>query len=120
MVEIQSKLSLIQIKESDKAVWSLTAAGNFNCAATWQHLRSKQIEVPWWKLIWFQGAIPKHCSIGWLAMKDRLTTNDRLLLWGINVDPVCQFCRQYMEDRNHLFFKCSFSSRIWKYIMDYV
>ena len=50
-------------------------------------------------------------------MKDRLTTKDRLLFWGINVDPVCQFCRQYMEDRNHLFFKCSFSSRIWKYIM---
>jgi hypothetical protein len=117
MAEIQSKLSLIQIKESDKAVWSLTTAGNFNCAATWKHLRSKQIEVPWWKLIWFQGAIPKHCFIGWLAMKDRLTTKDRLLLWGINVDLVCQFCRQYMEDRNHLFFKCSFSSRIWKYIM---
>ena len=48
MAEIQSKLSLIQIKESDKAVWSLTTTGNFNCAATWQHLRSKQIEVPWW------------------------------------------------------------------------
>ena len=67
IVDIKSKLSLIQIKESDKVVWSLTAAGNFNCAATWQHLRSKQIEVPWWKLIWFHGAIHKHCFIGWLA-----------------------------------------------------
>jgi hypothetical protein len=45
MVDIQRKLSLIQIKESDKVVWALTATGIFNCAATWQHLRSKQIEV---------------------------------------------------------------------------
>ena len=92
MVDIQSKLSLIPITDSDRAVWSLTAAGTFSCAATWQHLRNKQIEVLWWKLVWFHEIIPKHGCIGWLAIRKRLPTKDRMLHWGISVDPICQFC----------------------------
>ena len=40
-----------------------------------------------------------------------------MLHWGISVDPICQFCIQSMEDRDHMFFKCSFNKRIWQHIM---
>ena len=40
-----------------------------------------------------------------------------MLHWGISVDPICQFCIQSMEDRDHMFFKCSFTKRIWQHIM---
>jgi hypothetical protein len=50
-------------------------------------------------------------------VRNRVSIKDRVLQWGISVDPVCQFCRQFIEDRDHLFFKCSFTSRIWKYII---
>jgi hypothetical protein len=52
--------------------------------------------------------------IGWLAIKNRLATKDRLLRWGLGVDSVCQFRRHALEDRDHLFSKCSFTKRIWK------
>jgi hypothetical protein len=57
LVDIQSKLCQIQFKECDRVVWTITASGKFTCVATWQHLRHKQKEVQWWKLLWFYGTI---------------------------------------------------------------
>jgi hypothetical protein len=37
----------IQIKECEKALWSLNASGQLTCGASWQHLRNKQEEVKW-------------------------------------------------------------------------
>ena len=71
----------------------------------------------WWKLIWFKEAIPKHGCIRWLVIRNRLSTKARLMEWGLGGDSSCQYCRQSIEDRGHLFFKCSFTSRIWKQIM---
>jgi hypothetical protein len=37
-----------------------------------------------------------------------------LLAWGYEGDTNCVFCRNGTESRDHLFFSCGFSSRIWK------
>ena len=47
-VDIQSKLSLIKLKDPNRALW---ASYKFNCANTWDELRMKGQMVPWWKLI---------------------------------------------------------------------
>uniref|UniRef100_A0A1J3GYI7 Reverse transcriptase zinc-binding domain-containing protein n=1 Tax=Noccaea caerulescens TaxID=107243 RepID=A0A1J3GYI7_NOCCA len=43
-------------------------------------------------------------------MHIRLTTEDRMLSWNVNVNPTCVLC---LESRNHLFFSCNFSAKIW-------
>jgi hypothetical protein len=50
-------------------------------------------------------------------MQDRLSTGDRLLKWGYAGDVNCLFCHNQTESRDHLFFECSFSYRIWKFFM---
>jgi hypothetical protein len=40
-----------------------------------------------------------------------------MLKWGFNVDGNCVFCRNAIETRNHIFFDCSFSKRIWRNVM---
>lgn len=48
----------------------------------------KQLRVDWDKLIWFLMAIPKHVFFSfflWLAVKEYLSTGDRLLKWGLKV-----------------------------------
>jgi hypothetical protein len=50
-------------------------------------------------------------------MKNALTTGDRLANWGCKGEVSCVFCRNGMESREHLFFSCRFSSRIWKEVM---
>jgi len=37
--------------------------------------------------------------------------------WGYTGCTLCLFCRGAQENREHLFFRCNFSSRIWSNIM---
>ena len=53
----------------------------------------------------------------WIVMKDRLITSGRLLNWGYKGDVQCRLCHNQLENRDHLFFECSFSYRIWKFCM---
>jgi hypothetical protein len=70
--------------------------------------------VSWWTLLWFDHTIPRHSFIGWLAMKNKLPT---MIHWGFNGDSKCVLCNTYVENRDHIFFLCSFTKRIWKNIM---
>lgn len=47
---------------------------------------------------------------------DALTTKDRLLQWGNNGYTACAYCRS-LESRNHLYFECAFTKRLWKEAM---
>lgn len=49
----------------------------------------------------------------WIALRNRLTTRDKLLSWGMNVPAGCLLCGAGTETRNHIFFQCPFSSEVW-------
>jgi hypothetical protein len=71
-------------------------------------------EVAWDKL---SLAIPKHSFLIWLAFRDAIVTKHKMSGWGYTGDVNCLFSHGSMEDRNHLFFGCSFSRRVWRSIM---
>jgi hypothetical protein len=50
-------------------------------------------------------------------MRDALTTRRKLLIWGFQGDVKYIFCKDVIEDRDHLFFTCGYSSRIWQQVM---
>uniref|UniRef100_A0A453ILD2 Reverse transcriptase zinc-binding domain-containing protein n=1 Tax=Aegilops tauschii subsp. strangulata TaxID=200361 RepID=A0A453ILD2_AEGTS len=55
----------------------------------------------------------------WLVIMDRVNTKDMIhrCHWRINDGPSCVLCPTgVIEDRNHLFFQCNFSMRIWNYL----
>jgi hypothetical protein len=55
---------------------------------------------------------------GWLVMRNRLPTKKRMMNWGSVGDiPLVFFCRNGIENKDHLFFNCPFSKRIWKLVM---
>jgi prenyltransferase beta subunit len=72
--------------------------------------------VDWWSLVWFPFPIPKQTS-DLVGNEDALSTGRKLLGWGFQRDVKCIFCRSGIEDRDHLFFSCGFSGRIWKKVM---
>lgn len=41
-------------------------------------------------------------------------TKDKLCRRGYNVDLMCVFCNNFIEDGSHLFFDCLVTNRIWK------
>lgn len=68
LVTMQSKLPLIELVDENRSYWIPSKSSLYSCFSTWSYIRRKNLEVKWWKLIWFQGAIPKYAFIGWLAI----------------------------------------------------
>ncbi|PWA42580.1 hypothetical protein CTI12_AA543360 [Artemisia annua] len=44
----------------------------------------------------------------------RLQTQDRMLKWNSNANLLCPLCSKGNDSHSHLFFKCEFTSEIWK------
>lgn len=75
----------------------------FRSSTTWEVLRPRQAIKPWVDVVWFKGAIPKLSFTMWTANYDRLPTRARLAAWGMAISPLCPFCSNYEESRDHLF-----------------
>lgn len=69
--------------------------------------------VPWEKVVWSPFGIPRHDFLAWLVVLDRCPTRDRLLSWGLTVNPLCLLCNSENESRDHLFFKCDYTHALW-------
>ena len=77
----------------------------------------KGTRVPWVHLLRFKKAVPRYSFILWLAIKERLTTQDKLVKIGLKQGMSCVLCREHIENHDHLFFQCSFSNRIWRVLL---
>jgi len=77
LVEIQSRLPEIPIANADIPVRKFSK-GTFLCFETWNLLRLKFPVVEWLRVVWFPLAIPRRSFILWLAVRDALTTKDKL------------------------------------------
>ncbi|XP_013717367.1 uncharacterized protein LOC125594991 [Brassica napus] len=86
----------------------------FNSKETWKMIRGPQPKVNWYAGIWFAFHTPKYSFMAWLAIRNRFATGDRVQQWNTNHPSSCVFCNVPVESRNHLFFACSFSRRVWK------
>ncbi|XP_020250848.1 uncharacterized protein LOC109828230 [Asparagus officinalis] len=75
--------------------------------------------VPWYNTIWGKLNYPKHTFVLWLAVQNRLLTQDRLMRRGTINSNTCLLCAgSASETRNHLFFDCPYSREVWLAIMD--
>ncbi|KAI8524448.1 hypothetical protein RHMOL_Rhmol13G0150700 [Rhododendron molle] len=101
-----------RLEEADHIRWTLTRNGQFTIASLWDKLRTPFPTVVWHKLVWFSAHIPRSSFITWLAIQNRLSTADRLVMFGMNLSPQCSFCQE-SESHDHLFFNCSFSQQVW-------
>ncbi|GJT69750.1 hypothetical protein Tco_1029036 [Tanacetum coccineum] len=87
----------------------------------WDTIRPRDIEVPWYDLVWFSSCIPRHAVNMWLIMKKRLKTQDTLSSWDVVVGlmNVCPLCETQPDSHEHLFFDCSYSFQIWSRIKQF-
>ena len=86
---------------------------SFSTTETWEATREAKQNVEWYKGIWFLHATPKYSLLSWLAIRNRLTTGDRMLQWHVAVDSSYALCHQPLETRSHLFFTCPYSVEVW-------
>lgn len=74
---------------------------HFSSLETWHQLRDRRETVPWSKVVWFSQGIPRYGFITWLAVKNRLSTGDRMHSWGIQHH--CTLCGNLMKQETTCF-----------------
>ncbi|KAL9830794.1 putative reverse transcriptase zinc-binding domain-containing protein [Arabidopsis thaliana] len=67
--------------------------------------------------VWFSNATPKYAFLTWLVVKNIVATGERMVKWKQNMDTSCIFCQEPMETRDHLFFLCPYSRKVWEELM---
>ncbi|XP_019252821.1 PREDICTED: uncharacterized protein LOC109231629 [Nicotiana attenuata] len=86
---------------------------NFSIKNMYGKLRGEFDRVPWRKLVHSSIGVPKWNFIVHLAAHRRLMIKDWLRGLGYVEDVTCSLCNSEEETVDHLFFKCTFASRIW-------
>ncbi|XP_071715051.1 uncharacterized protein [Rutidosis leptorrhynchoides] len=103
-------------EDIDGSVKWITNKGNkvpYKTSQAWVDLTASTITVPWHHVVWFPQANPKHAFIMWLAVKERLTTHDKLMKWYPSKSFKCALCDKEEDSISHLFFECEFSKKVW-------
>ena len=96
----------------DTYLWrtSSGAFGNsFSSKVTWERMRVPIPLVQWHSVAWFREEITRCSFIAWTAFLRRLPTRDRLISWGLNIQPGCVLCSVADESISHFFFDCPFA-----------
>ncbi|XP_071714705.1 uncharacterized protein [Rutidosis leptorrhynchoides] len=104
------------LDREDDFLW-LTNDGkkvSYTSKQPWAYLRNNMHVVPRHRVIWFPQANPKHAFIMWLALKNRLTTQDRLQVWYPNQTYKCLLCSGCRDSIDHLFFQSGYALNVWR------
>ncbi|GKF26445.1 RNA-directed DNA polymerase, eukaryota, reverse transcriptase zinc-binding domain protein [Tanacetum coccineum] len=95
---------------------------DFSIRDVWWDLKCVHPCVPWYKAIWFSQCNPRCAFILWMAVKEKLATQDRMMKRNKSL-LLCPLCSRCNDSHDHLFFRCDFSAKIWdvlKYKMNMV
>lgn len=56
-----------------KMLWLGSPNGTFSVSRAWEDIRNRSTQVPWYRVVWFKGKVPRHALILWLAVKKKET-----------------------------------------------
>ena len=104
---IQDLARRTQIHSCDHVTWDGIQSNFASYSALYNTIRCRKPAIPWFDCTWNIFTIPKCSFISWLALKDRLLTRDKMILWQMHTDPHCLFCSN-LESTQHLFSDCPF------------
>lgn len=91
---------------NDVYLWRNRQGGfwsSFLSSVTWKRTRTPSPTVPWHSVVWFRREISCCSFITWTAYLGRLPTRNRLLSWGMLVQPDCVLCYNALESHTHFF-----------------
>ncbi|GJY52321.1 reverse transcriptase zinc-binding domain-containing protein [Tanacetum coccineum] len=111
---------MLNEQANDEVKWKKSDGGvcEFTVNHAYRDLIAVEEDVKWWKVVWFSQNIPKHAFIVWLAIQNKLTTQDKSKQWGSYDVLCCALCKNNTASHLHLFFECRYSSEVWKNVMD--
>ena len=101
----------------DKIIWGADASGCFKVSSMFRTKEKGPHTL--WNKAWIKGLTPKINIFFWIFLQNKILTLDNLRKRGINVVNRCSLCKEGYEDRNHLFLSCTYSQKVWSFILNY-
>ncbi|XP_048634085.1 uncharacterized protein LOC125608168 [Brassica napus] len=103
------------VTDDDYYEWVINdkVRSRFATGEVYTYLCGDVVVERWAPLAWPSRGIPRHSFHCWLVLKDRLPTRDRLLCWGLQVQPLCLLCNAFPESRDHLYWECDMTFQLW-------
>lgn len=86
--------------------WNIVNHNKFSFSTVWNEIGLHMDKRDTYKLIWYNKNARKFCYIIYMAYMHHLPTSDRLIAWGTNVDPNCNFYNTHSETHQHLVIYC--------------
>ena len=74
---------LLDINREDVISWTQSKTGVFTVSSASNSIRPRRPMVHWHAAVGFSQSIRRHSFISWLVIQDRLSTQDKLLKWGL-------------------------------------
>lgn len=85
----QTSSSLVhQVEREDRVEWIPSASGTYSSKSAWQASRTVRPMVPWYIEVLFSKHVKSWCFVVRMVVLGKLTTRDRLVVWGITADGV--------------------------------
>ncbi|XP_070018870.1 uncharacterized protein [Nicotiana sylvestris] len=92
----------------------------YSIRLVYDKLRGELPKVEWKRLVCNNIRNPKWIFNLYLAILGRLYMRDILLGWGIAICSDCSLCGRATESHDHLFFKCNYSTVIWRKLLQWL
>lgn len=110
----------IHLNESteDDIVWKHMTNGHYSAHSAYKVQFPSMTFSPLDHMVWKAWAPPKVKFFAWLAIQNRIWTIDRLSKRGWTNCGLCPLCKQVQECGTHLFFKCHYTSRVWRLVTE--
>ena len=102
----------------DDIIWKHANDGSYSAATAYKAQLLGLTLSPMDFMIWKAWAPPKVKFFAWLAIQDRIWTADRLERRGWKNCGLCPLCSREQESGAHLFFKCRYTLRLWRIIIE--
>ena len=104
----------------DKWVWDLSTDGGFSVASTRRFLDDSLLEGTATATRWVRLVPIKVNVFAWKMMWDALPTRWKLSQRGMDLDSIlCPICASKVEDRDHVFFSCSFAEAVMQNVVSW-
>ena len=121
-VDIWIQLLDVQLEDNleDTIAWNLMPSGEYPAASAYKAQFFGAEATSMKSLVWKVWAPPKVKFFAWLALQKRLQTSNRLATRGWPNCGLCPLCKRTPETISHLLFECRFTTRLWRFIKDWL
>lgn len=92
----------------DSILWDSLNIREVKVASIWNSIRKRGSSIDWYKTEWHKNLPPRFSFLLWMSFHIGLRMKDRLINYGVVLDPSCLLCKVAPESFNHFFFLCPF------------